>query len=149
MERLWIKTCVKVQFRPSFLTQAEQPQRTALKREFVFWWSKLMQTFFRPVEKKKKIWLFSSFSSVLATSGLMELPVANAGLLISGIVETVWLKQSTKAVSDVPNIKTLDWCRCLVSAGQLFPVLTKHKEAFNVIVVLQNTYVVNKVGVVL
>lgn len=59
MERPWIKTCVKVQFTPSFLTQAVQPRRTALKREFVFWWSKLMQTFFHPV---KKLGLFPTSS---------------------------------------------------------------------------------------
>lgn len=47
MERSWIKTCVKVQFTPSLLTQ----QQTATKRELVCSWSKLTSTFFHPVKK--------------------------------------------------------------------------------------------------
>lgn len=110
MERPWIKTCVKVQFTPSFLTQAEQPQWTTLKREFVFLWSKLMQTFFHPV--KKCFYPLSLFqqSSVLAKSALLEVPVANVRLLISGTVETVWFQQSTNSFSNVPNIETVEWC---------------------------------------
>lgn len=52
IERAWIKTCVKVQFPPSLLTQAEQPWWTALQNEFVFLLSKLIQTFLRPKKKK-------------------------------------------------------------------------------------------------
>lgn len=52
MERAWIKTCVKVQFPPSLLTQAEQPWWTALQNEFVFLLSKLIQTFLHSKKKK-------------------------------------------------------------------------------------------------
>lgn len=51
MERAWIKTCVKVQFPPLLLTQAEQPWWTALQNEFVFLLSKLIQTFLHPKKK--------------------------------------------------------------------------------------------------
>lgn len=80
MERAWIKTCVKVQFPPLLLTQAEQPWWTALQNEFVFLLSKLIQTFLHP-KKKKKLGLFPLFQhcSVLATSVRPQLPVAMLG----------------------------------------------------------------------
>ena len=116
MERAWIKTCVKVQFTPSFLIQAEQPQRTSQQGEFLLFIKQIYVAIFSRSEGKKKKLNLNSFlslvqqSSVLVTSVQTELPVANVSLFISGTVKTVRFQLSTNSFSDVPNIKSLKWC---------------------------------------